>query len=427
VVTVVASGDFVVAWESYDETAAQDGSYGGIFAQRFGSGGGRIGSEFMVNTYTEETSFTVAVADGADGSILFTWAGSGPEGLRIRGRLFDSAGQPAGPQFTVGQPSMHSQRSPTIAPLVGGGFIVAWSDDPVSFEENIVARRFDASAAPVGTEFLVNTYTVGRQISASVASTFDGGFAIAWQSPGNDGSAEAALVRLYDAAGLPKGAPTRMNITTADTQGSPSLIETSARNLVGVWSSDQQDGSLQGIFGIRLTPFGVPISGKKLLIKNPAAGPSKNKLVFLSKDAGVEAPAGTDGDPRCEPLGTGTATAGATLRVAGQGGDFTLDLPCVGWTANSSKTKYSYRDATGTTCKTVKLQDGSQLKAVCKGPQVAYALGAAQGDVDVVLTLGETLQYCATFGASTSADVKRDGSDGRTYKALDASAPLSCP
>jgi hypothetical protein len=426
-VAVTPSGSFVVAWESYDETAAsQDGAYGGIFAQRFDSGGARVGSEFMVNTYTESVAFTASVVDAADGSFLIAWAGDGPDGLRIRGRLFDSAGQPTGPQFTVGEPSTKTQRSPTVAPLAGGGFIVAWMHDFGSFSEDILARRLDAAASPVGADFLVNTYTAGRQIAASAAATFDGGFAVAWQSPG-DGSSDGVMVRLYDSAGVPKGAPTQMNVTTADRQNIPQLVETSPRNLVAAWSSNLQDGSFEGIFGIRLTPFGVPMAAKKLLIKNPAAGPTKNKLVFLSKDTTVEAPAGIAGDPRCAPLGSGTPAAGATLRVAGQGGDFTLDLPCLGWTANASKTKYSYRDATGTTCKTVKLQDASQLKAVCKGPQVAYTLGAAQGDVSVSLTLGETLQYCATFGAGTSADVKRDGSDGRTYKALNASAPTSCP
>jgi hypothetical protein len=204
------------------------------------------------------------------------------------------------------------------------------------------------------------------------------------------------------------------------------LIETSPGELVALWTSDQQDGSFQGIFGRRLATFGDPVSGKKLLIKNPGAGPTKNKLVFLSKDTAVAAPSGIEGDPRCAPLGSGTPVAGATLRVSGLGGDFTINLPCVGWTANSSKTKYSYRDAGGTTCKTVKLQDGRQLKAVCKGSQIAYTLGAPQGDVNVALTMGGVLQYCATFGPSTLADIKSDGSNGRTYKALDAAAPALC-
>ena len=426
-VAATQAGSFVVAWESYDEVAGQDGSYGGIFAQRYDSGGSPVGSEFLVNTYTEENQFTPAVEFDAGGGFLILWAGSGPEGLRIRARLYDSAGQPAGPQFDANDPTTASLRDPAVARLAGGDFLAAWSHDPASFEEDIHARRFDSGGTALGTEFLVNTFTSGRQVSASVAATSDGGFAVAWQSGGEDGSGLAVMSRLYGAAGDAKGEPTRMNITTMGDQGSPTLIETSPGRMLGAWTGDQQDGSFQGIFAVRLAPFGTVLSGKKLLIKNPAGGPSKNKLVFLSKDTTVAAPSGTAEDPRCAPFGSGTPTAGATLRLVGLGGDVSIDLPCIGWTVNASGSEYSYRDASGNTCKSVKLKNGNQLKAVCKGAQVAYALGAAEGDVSLSLTMGEALHYCATFGTSTLADVRKDGSNGRTYKALDALAPVSCP
>jgi hypothetical protein len=421
------AGDFVVVWSSYDDPAGQDGSYGGIFAQRYDSAGIATGTEFLVNTYTEENQFGGVAAKAADGSFLLVWAGAGPTGSRIHGRLYDSLGQPTGPQFEVNDPTLSSLRGPDVDRLAGGGFVVAWAHDPASFEEDIRARRLDASAAPLGTEFQVNTYTSGRQISADVTATADGGFAIGWQSGGEDGSGTGVFVRLYDELGVPRGNPSRVNITTTGAQGSPALAETSTDEVVAVWSSALQDGSFEGIFGVRLVPAGIPLSGKRLLIKNPAAGASKNKLVLLSKDTAIAAPSGVEEDPRCPPLGSGTPQAGATLRIAGLGGDVTIDLPCVGWTANASKTRYLYRDGTGATCKRVTLTDGGPLKAICKGPQVAYALGAAQGNVGVAITMGETLEYCVTFGAATLADVKQDGSNGRTYKALDAAAPSGCP
>src|SRR6476620_11190529 len=45
-VAVDDSGGFVVAWESRDE----DGSFGGIYAQRFAPTGERLGGPFRVNT-----------------------------------------------------------------------------------------------------------------------------------------------------------------------------------------------------------------------------------------------------------------------------------------------------------------------------------------------------------------------------------------
>jgi hypothetical protein len=44
-VAAQSNGDFVLIWESQ-----QDGSYWGVFGQRFGTAGARIGGEFQVNT-----------------------------------------------------------------------------------------------------------------------------------------------------------------------------------------------------------------------------------------------------------------------------------------------------------------------------------------------------------------------------------------
>ena len=52
------------------------------------------------------------------------------------------------------------------------------------------------------------------------------------------------------------------------------------------------------------------------------------------------------------------------------------------------------------------------------GPRASSTTGAPRG---------EDLQYCATFGTSTLVDAKKDRSNGRTYKAFDALAPVSCP
>jgi hypothetical protein len=158
-------------------------------------------------------------------------------------------------------------------------------------------------------------------------------------------------------------------------------------------------------------------------------GTSGNKLAFLSADNELEAPQNVGEDPRCAPAGSGSMTAGATLRVVGAGGDFTINLPCLNWSANSSGSRYRYRDGSGATCRSIVIRDGRFMKALCKGPQVAYALGAAQDNVHVVLSTGDPTthhKYCASFGPQFASSIIHDGSNGLNYKALDA-APGSCP
>jgi hypothetical protein len=111
--------------------------------------------------------------------------------------------------------------------------------------------------------------------------------------------------------------------------------------------------------------------------------------------------------------------------VTGDGGSFSIDLPCVNWSANASGTRYRYRDASGATCRSIVIRAGRLLKASCKGAQVAYALGTVQTNVRVVLSTGDpsaNRKYCATFGPQTGPTVLRDGSNGRSYAAVNAAA-----
>jgi hypothetical protein len=171
------------------------------------------------------------------------------------------------------------------------------------------------------------------------------------------------------------------------------------------------------------------VPGKKLVIRNnPTAGTSANLVVFLAKSVALEHPNGNDQVP--------TGPAGGSLRVSGAGGDFVIDLPTIGWTVKSSAGINSpktliYRDPTGATCKRIMFRGGALAKAVCKGPQVAFDLGAAQGPISVVLSFGsEPLRNCHRFGSAApeSCDVKKDGSDDRVFLAKNCvGPPVGCP
>lgn len=171
------------------------------------------------------------------------------------------------------------------------------------------------------------------------------------------------------------------------------------------------------------------VTGKSLALAAKPTHPTSNAAVYASKDATLPLPAAPAEDPRCAPLGSGAPDAGATLRVVGAVTDFTIALPCANWSLNRAGNRLTYRDRSHATCESIAMKSGN-LKAVCKGAQVAANLGTAQGDVAVVLTTGGSAtprQYCASFGPATGARVVKDGSDGRRFVARDAGAPVSCP
>src|SRR5262245_30808300 len=57
IAAVDSLGNFVVACTSY-----RDGSSGGIFGQRYASGGAALGNEFQINTYTRSVQTASSLA-----------------------------------------------------------------------------------------------------------------------------------------------------------------------------------------------------------------------------------------------------------------------------------------------------------------------------------------------------------------------------
>jgi hypothetical protein len=168
--------------------------------------------------------------------------------------------------------------------------------------------------------------------------------------------------------------------------------------------------------------------GKKLLIKNPGGTPSaNNKVIFLSKDTSLLQPSGVTQDPRCSPDGTATSGgASASLTVTGSD-SFTIPLTCDNWTVNGSGNLFKYKDTTGATCTVVLVKDGKLVKAVCKGTQVDYDLGAAETSVDVVLRSGPTNRYCSNFSAVSGCTTTKDGTNQKTYLTKNCTtAPVVC-
>jgi hypothetical protein len=117
-----ASGDFVVVWHS----DGQDGSDLGVFGQRYSSAGSPLGPEFRVNTYTTGLQgFPAVIVDGG-GNFAVVWAAQDGSGGGIFGQRFDNAGTPVGSEFRVNTHTTDAQAAASIAAIGGGTFVVAW-------------------------------------------------------------------------------------------------------------------------------------------------------------------------------------------------------------------------------------------------------------------------------------------------------------
>ena len=257
-VAMDSAGNFVVVWGS----SGQDGSGSGVFGQRFDETGTPLSSEFQVNTHTPYDQGAPSVASDPNGDFVVVWSSYAQDGsgTGLFGRRFDSAGTPSGAEFSVNTYTTGNQSSPAVALDAAGNFVVVWTSvGQDGSGTGIFGQRFDSTGTPAGAEFQVNTHTTSYQENPSVASDADGKIVVVWDSYGQDGSGEGVFGQRFDNAGVPAGAEFRVNTNTGGYQSDPSITSDAAGNFVVVWQSDGRDGSADGVFGQRFDDTGTPL------------------------------------------------------------------------------------------------------------------------------------------------------------------------
>jgi phosphoheptose isomerase len=261
-----SAGDFVIAWHS----SGQDGNLHGVYAQRYNSSGTAQGTEFLVNTYTTSFQRFPSVAIDSDGDFVIAWQSSGQDGsyYGIYAQRYNSSGMPQGTEFRVNTHTTNDQRVPSVAMDSDGNFVIAWNSELQDGSGyGIYAQRYNSSGTPQGSEFLVNTYTNSEQRFSSVAMDSDGDFVVVWQSSGQDGSNYGIYAQRYNSSGTPQGSEFLVNTYTTNQQRLPSVAMDSAGDFVVAWQSSVQDGTGYGIYAQRYNSSGTP-QGSEFLVNS---------------------------------------------------------------------------------------------------------------------------------------------------------------
>jgi hypothetical protein len=251
----------VVAWES----RGQDGSDWGVYGQRFDPNGGKVGSEFQVNTWTTGYQGQPSITSLPNGGFVVVWQSYGQDGSDwgVYGQRFDPNGNKVGSEFQVNTSKAFDQGHPSITSLSNGGFVVvsrSYGQDGSDF--GVYGQRFDSNGNKVGSEFRVNTWTTNEQSNPSITSLSNGGFVVVWTSDGQDGSDYGVYGQRFDSNGNKVGYEFRVNTWTTDFQGVPSITSLSNGGFVVVWTSDGQDGSGDGVYGQRFDSNGNKVGSE---------------------------------------------------------------------------------------------------------------------------------------------------------------------
>lgn len=242
-------GNFIVAWES-DGSSGTDSSYSSIQARRYDAHGRPVGNQFQVNTYTTDRQNRPAVAASDQGRFVIVWDSRGSPGpdpgtsRSIQARIFDASGAPLGEQFQVNSFTPSLQLAPAVSMSPQGSFVVVWqsylSGGTDHDDWSVHARRFGPDGSPLTADFQVNTYTTGSQGGTAVTLTGAGGFVVAWTSDGSSGSdtsEQSIQARFFDSLGSPLSAELQVNSNTNGYQVGPSIASGNSSDVVIVWRS----------------------------------------------------------------------------------------------------------------------------------------------------------------------------------------------
>jgi hypothetical protein len=259
-VTVLANGNVVVAWGSFNQENAS--SLQGVYAQLFSPSGDKIGGEFRVNQTTPFNQRLPALASLSDGRFVVTWVSEQQRfenSVDIYGQLYSAAGVAVGSEFLINT-TTNITGHPSVAGSSDGGFLVAWSErDSINRSNNwdVIARPF-TSAGVGAVARRVNAMTYGDQVAPRISS-IGTDYLMVWTSLGQDGSREGVYGQFLRGDGSLAGGEFRVNSTTISLQEHPTVASDRVGRYLVAWTSFAGAPGGFDLFAQRYASTGQPL------------------------------------------------------------------------------------------------------------------------------------------------------------------------
>ena len=248
VTALFSNNSAIVVWQGGKQ------SFQHIYARIISPTNTFVTGDVLVNTTTNKYQQDAAVAALTNGTAIVVWASRGQDnsdGLYgVYGQLLTTNGTKIGGEFLVNQTTPYSQRTPAVAALANGNFVVAWVSElqNAGRSVDIYARLFGPTGSALSGEFKVNT-TTNVCANPAVVGAADGSFLIAWSEKNlkNLQNNWDVFARAYSSIGSP-GNVVGVNTQLYGDQFAPKLAANGS-DYMAVWTSMGQDGSQQGVFG----------------------------------------------------------------------------------------------------------------------------------------------------------------------------------
>ncbi len=278
----VSSVNTIVVFEGHSATDDD-----GVYAKVFNPSGTTAVTTFRVNTTTDGKQHSAAVAVGAAGDFIVTWAGRGigdRDGIFFQ--RYSANGTAIGGETLVNTTIGGVQETPIVAIAVDGSFTIAWAGVGTGDVSGVFMRRFSSAGVATGNEIRINTTTANDQIAPDIAYDSSGNLVAAWASRNQDGSDWGVYVQRYNASGVAQGTTFAANSTTNNSQTMPDVAIDPTGGFLVAWQSFGQDTSGWGIVARRFTVTGAP-DDTEFVMNNITAGHQTNVSVAFGSDGSL--------------------------------------------------------------------------------------------------------------------------------------------
>ena len=279
-VALLQNGGAVFVWQGGKQGLQH------IYARFLNSNGTfTSGTDTLVPATTNNIQINPAVAVLANGNVIVVWQSYNEAGANsmqdVYGQIFTPTGAKSGGEFLINQFTSFNQRSPVVAALPNGGFIVGWVSEQqrttsgtnavsASYfsyptpSADIYARSFNSAGTPLTGEFLVNTDTKPCASPALAVAT-DGSYAFTWTARdlANPTNSLDVYARTYNSSGT-GGSVIYVNARIYGDEYSSKISAIGLDYLI-TWTSLGQDGSREGVYGRFIHNNGAYNSGELLV------------------------------------------------------------------------------------------------------------------------------------------------------------------
>ncbi|MFY9826531.1 MAG: hypothetical protein WAM82_34535 [Thermoanaerobaculia bacterium] len=193
-------GGFVAIWTDTEAENEGLGIRGCLLAPKEGG----CGPHFAVNTTAIGDQIRPSVAADDPGRFVVAWQGAVETGTGVFGQRFGAGGVKLGPELLLSPSSPGTQQSPRVAMEDGGAFVAVWLDHRDS-QSSFSLARFSAKGEPLDTELPMKA---DRGIDdGTLVASYRGGFAVGKNEDSgcSGGGSGSTSVSRFDSKGVPVG------------------------------------------------------------------------------------------------------------------------------------------------------------------------------------------------------------------------------